>query len=132
MALLTRDTILGMGLRIETVDVPEWGGEVLIREFSSVKSEMVALKMVGKDGKFDPRKFQGLSGWIVRLAVVDESGGMVFKIGDEKKIANLGAGGVSRVAKAAMKLAGMDDDAGEGETEADLLEEAEGNSEGNL
>lgn len=129
MAYLTRDAILKTGLRQEVVDVPEWNGEVLIREFSSVKSEAIAVKMVGKDGKPDPRKIQGLSGLIVRLSMINEDGNLVWKIGDEKKIARLGAAGVSRVANASLRLSGMLDSE---EEEVDPLEEAEGNSEGNL
>lgn len=85
--MLTRGAILGaQDLASEMLDVPEWGGQVRVRELSA--AQMAAFKARSVDAVDtnsrtvkDGAALFALSCWVVAQGVVDADGARVF--GDE-------------------------------------------------
>jgi len=126
--LLSREEILqAQDLPIEEVEVPEWGGSVLVRgltgaerdafEQSIMPPDQMNGKKKGKRVKPDLRNFRAK---LVSLCVVDEQGNRLFKSEDVEVLGKKLGVALQRVFEVAQRLSGLDE-----ETE----EEFEGNSE---
>ena len=119
---LTRDAILGVqDIRTETVDVPEWGGAVLVRGMSGVERNQYELSIVQEVPS--PNKRQARAGQTItkmdrtnivsRLCtwcIVDGNGNRVFNVNDIELLATKSAAALERVSDVAMRLSGMTDD----------------------
>lgn len=123
MSHLTKDQILSADDRdTQEVDVPEWGGTVLVQEptswdLSQLRNEEFRVQ-VGTDGK--PRTTIDTTGHDARLAaicIVDEEGKRLFSDKEVKKLGRKSQKALDRVLKAIRDFDGVD------------LEEIEGNSE---
>lgn len=77
--ILTRDDILKkQDIESISVEVPEWGGKVLIKAMTTKQfEEMVqeAQSRAGKDGAFD---FNGFRASLVAQSLVDKEGNLLF------------------------------------------------------
>lgn len=101
--MLTRDQILAaQDVKTQTVDVPEWGGSVLIRcmtgrqrdEFERALSDQAKLGELGAN----------MRARIVAASVVDENGNAVFTETDIAALGEKNWGPLERIAKAATQL----------------------------
>ena len=122
MTYLSRDDILKpRDLKVEEVDVPEWGGIVRVRELTAEAMADYEASMVNVDskGKGTP-DFSNRRVKLLVRAVVDEDGEQLFSLVDVPALGQMPAGVIERVADVAERLSGMGDDA---------VEDAEGNSE---
>lgn len=93
MAYLSKKDILGSkDYKTEVVSVPEWGGDVLIRELSGYDRDKYQLELVSIDAKGVPTpKFENIARaklFLVALSIVDEQGNKLFT---EEDIEALGA-----------------------------------------
>ena len=112
MSPLSRDDILGSDdRRTVTVDVPEWGGGVIVRAMSgterdSYEASMVTIKADGS------RKFNlgNLRARLVCLTCVDVNGNRLFREDDIRELGEKSAAALERVFDAARKLSGLTDD----------------------
>lgn len=113
---LSREEILSKTkLRTNIISVPEWGGDVMIRELSGsdrdyYEGEMVTVK-VGKDPEMTMKDARAI---LVSLSVVDPDGARTFTIDDVEKLGELSGAALGRVFDASAKLSGI--------TEADMDE----------
>ena len=99
--MLSREDILKAGtLKTETVEVPEWGGSVKIRELSA--------QQLVEAGKANRNGFA--AGHDLVASVINESGEPVFTDADLPAIQAMGASGILRVSKAINKLNGLGED----------------------
>lgn len=111
---LTRDQILqASDLKIETVDVPEWGGKVGVRSITAIERSQLESLIVEVDGRGRTKKLrmEELRARLLCLAVVDEKGNRLFM--HETDVAKVGAKSaqaVERVFDVARRLAGMSED----------------------
>lgn len=77
MALLTAEQILSAGdSKIESVHVPEWGGEVLIRTLPQVERDRFSDSLSSVRGKPNLENFTAR---LLAICLVDESGELLFK-----------------------------------------------------
>lgn len=123
MAVLSRKQIdAADDIKTETVPVPEWGGEVLLRSLSSKKrSEIEATLIASKNQKPDFRveALKTLKERTVAAAMVDQAGNRLYS---DKEIGLLGERSgdvIERLFNKVQELSGMDKDA---------VKRAEGNS----
>lgn len=120
-ALLTRETILAKNtLRAELVAVPEWGGNVRVRELTGSERDQyeAALVRMQKGGKAHSLTMDNARARLVSLAVIDASGARIFTADDIVRLGNLSASALSTVFDVAARLSKI--------TEEDL-EELAGN-----
>lgn len=91
--MLTREQIFAARLRTVTIDVPDWGGAVLVREMTAFDR----VRLAGDDmAKRDVRLE------FVRLSCVDDQGVRLF--GDDENIGGLGDHAIGLVFAAIRRL----------------------------
>lgn len=126
---LTRDAILAASdLRVEAVDVPEWGGQVFVRVFSGASRDRLdafLAKSLDASGKLrDPT---GLRSLVVILAACDAAGEPLFSGKDAEALERKSSLALVRVFDAAAKLNGLGDTA-INEAKADFFDGPSGKS----
>ena len=106
---LTRDQILeATDLRSETVDVPEWGGCVLVRTMTGTDRDAFESSMmrVTAEGTRQP-DMTNLRAKLVALTLVDEANNRLFEVADIPRLALKSAAALERVFEAAQRINGM-------------------------
>lgn len=107
--MLTRDTILAAkDLKTESIAVPEWGGEVLIRVFSGTQRDRLdafIARSVDEKGKIkDPT---GMRTLVVVLAACNEDGSALFRPEDMDALKAKSSIALNRIFDAASRLNGL-------------------------
>ncbi len=128
MRLLNRDQILAARgrLKVSTVDVPEWGGKVCVRELTAKeRSDFAAELGSWEGGQFVPRPGAERTAQAVLLvlSVVDEAGNRLFTPEDVPALLELGGAAIDRISAEAARLSGLRGD----DREPSAQEVAEGN-----
>ena len=107
MAILTKAAILDADdLVTETVDAPEWGGEVIVRTMTGGERDSFeeAISKANKGGRMDLR---GLKVKLVALTVIDEAGDRVFDDADMLELNKKSSGVLDRIFQVAQRLNGL-------------------------
>lgn len=108
MALLTRDQILSAeDLKRETLDVPEWGGEVIVRSLTGAERDAFEDSVVRQRGKTRELNLRNARARLVSLSLIDESGSRLFSDGDVEALGRKSAAALDRVFAAAQRLSGL-------------------------
>lgn len=109
MTILTKDEILrARDVKIEQVDVPEWGGSVYVRSITAAERgqiEEAAAKF--KESKGKDSFARTFTVRFASMAICDENGNRLF---DDKDIALLqqkNAAAIARIAEVAQRLSGF-------------------------
>ena len=111
--LLTKDEILRADdLRLERVEVPEWGGEVLLRTMTGTERDAFEAELVeGREqggGGVGRINYRNLRARLLALCTVGEDGARLFSTPED--VAALGgksAGALDRLFKVAQRLNGL-------------------------
>ena len=121
--LLTRDQILTADdLVTETVEVPEWGGSVLVRGMSGTQRDKFEADIVNARGQKDVRlNMANIRARLVAASLVDENGDLLFDIKDITALGKKSAVALQRVFDKAKILSGIVED--DVQELADKLEE---------
>lgn len=110
--VLSRALILeAADLRTESVDVPEWGGEVLLRELSAAQmSEFKAKSVAAVDPQTravrDGVTLFGLSAWIVSRSAIGEDGKRLFTDADLPRLGEKSDKVIDRLAARVLEMSG--------------------------
>lgn len=111
MSLLTREAILATAGQVvtETVPVPEWGGDVLVKAMNGAERDRFEESLVAGDGKRNKGKpnVRNVRARLVAATVVDEKGSLMFTPGDVEQLGKTSAAALDRVFDAARRLSGM-------------------------
>lgn len=120
--MLTKDDILAQeDLKVEPLDVPEWGGSVYLRVMRGSERDAFEASIRDRKGNPNQRVLENIRARFAAIVLCDESGKRLFVT--EAEYALLGrksAAALDRVWDAGRKLNGM---------EAVDIEDAEKNSE---
>ena len=125
--ILTREQILGaQDLKTETVDVPEWGGQVLVAGLTGTERDRFEQDSIQGKGKNVTMNFANMRARLVALAVVDSDGKRLFAHDDVKALGGKSAAALNRVFEVAQRLSGLTDndleelteDFGDGQTDS--------------
>jgi len=104
MSLLDRAAIIAANdLKREEVDVPEWGGTVVVRELTA-KERDTFFEWVRKKGE---DAFPDFRVRAVRLSLIDEQGDHLFMAEDEPELARKSTAVIDRLFEVASKLSGL-------------------------
>lgn len=99
--MLTRDQILrARDFETKTIDVPEWGGEVLVRSLSGRSRDQL-------EAKYMAGELVGLKAFVVASCVCDEDGVLVFAAEDIEALHGRSASAIERVFEAAFSVSGL-------------------------
>lgn len=114
MSVLGRNNILEADdLVTEPVDVPEWGGTVLVRTLTGIERDKFELSVAGESDGSKKTRQQNLANLRARLVVqcaVDEKGVRLFADGDADKLGKKSSRALGKVFDAASKLNGLSDE----------------------
>lgn len=109
--ILSRDEILkNTDLPTETVSVPEWGGDVLVRALNGrERDEFEASTLLIRDGRDDGRDLRNVRAKLAAKAIVGEDGKRLFTDQDVWALGELSAAALTRVFEAVSRLSGISD-----------------------
>jgi hypothetical protein len=110
MLTLSRDEILATTLPSETVDVPEWGGKVILRGLTALERDDYEQAMVetAPDGSVRAkRKLHNVRASLVVRCVVDEAGERVFTDADDELLGAKDAAVINQLWDVCRRLCGM-------------------------
>lgn len=106
--VLTREGILKQKeLRTEIVDVPEWGGEVLVRELTGSERDEWEGSLLTDEGQVTSHIMRGARARLASLAVIDSDGERVFTDEDVEELGGLSGIALDRVFGVVCKLSGL-------------------------
>ena len=118
---LTREGILAIpDIQTETVDVPEWGGAVLVQGLTAAERDDFEASCVQGRGRKATVNIQNIRAKAVVLAVRDATGARIFSLDDAPALGRKNAAAVNRIFEVFMRMNGL--------SEEDV-EELAGNSE---
>jgi len=104
MSILDRAAIVAANdLKQETVEVPEWGGSVIVRELTA-KERDTFFEWVRKHGE---AAFPDFRVRAVRLSLIDEKGGHLFAEQDEPELARKSTAVIDRLFEISSRLSGL-------------------------
>ena len=110
-ALLGKDAILAAeDMATETVEVPEWGGSVLVRGLTGKERdqyEACVFQVKGNKAIYRPDYVRAR---LVAMSVVDAQGTSLFTDSDVVALSRKGAAALDRVFTVARELSGLTDD----------------------
>ena len=123
MAVLDRNAILeAKDLPTETVDVPEWGGQVIVRTLTGEERDQYETSMIEIVGEGTNReaipKLDNLRATLCALTIVDSEGKRLFTTDDVVELGNKSAAALDRIYDVSRTLSGL--------SEEDMEELAEG------
>lgn len=109
MAKLTREQILNsQDLITETVDVPEWGGEVVVKAMTGLERDAFEGSLIGTNGQ---TKIDNIRAKLVQKTVIDpETNKPLFTVADIEMLGGKSASALDRIFNVARKLSGLSDD----------------------
>lgn len=108
MAILKRDQVVAhREMRTETVPVPEWGGDIIIKELTGRERDEWEASFQGKKkGEINWTNFRAR---LIVACAVDEAGQPLFYPSDVDLVGELSAAALDRVFSAARRLSGLSD-----------------------
>jgi len=111
MAILTREQILQANdIATETVSVPEWGGEVLVRALSGSQRDAFDDATLEQKGKNRRVNLVNVRARLCAISIVDETGKRMFSDEDVRALGRKSAAALDRVFAAAQRLSGLTDE----------------------
>lgn len=111
MAILTRDDILKADdIKTERVEVPEWGGTVIVKSLTGRQRDEFEGSMIEQRRGKAVMNTANMRAKLVAWACVDESGERLFTNADITDLGEHNAAPVNRIYTVAAKLSGLSDD----------------------
>ena len=105
--MLTRDSILQADdLPKESVEVPEWGGQVWVRTLSGTERDAFEQSMVMKKNK---PNMDNVRARFAVLTICDEAGERLFQAADADELGKKSAAALDRIFAVAQRLNGFSD-----------------------
>ncbi|HYF94419.1 MAG TPA: hypothetical protein VD969_19545 [Symbiobacteriaceae bacterium] len=105
---LTRDAILkATDLPTEPVDVPEWGGTVLVRGLNGAERDAYEASMVKQVGKEAKMNMENMRAKLVAMCIVDGDGKRIFTQADAEALGKKSGNVLQRVFLVAQRLSGL-------------------------
>lgn len=113
MAILSRAQLDEIKLRIEELNVPEWGGSVLIREMTGTDRDAYEASVWGskapQKGRDRDLNLANARARCVALCLIDENGQRLYKDNEVYLLGKLPAAGLDRVFDRCRELSGITD-----------------------
>ena len=108
MAILTKEQIVAVNdITTETVSVPEWGGEVLVKVMSGTERDAFEGSIFEQKGKDIQRNLGNLRAKLVSKCLVDEKGNRLFTDKEVEIIGKKSAKVLDRIYEVCVKLNGI-------------------------
>jgi len=111
MAILNIKQILSADdLESQTMTIPEWGGEVIIRTMTEADRSKIEASVIQQNGSNQSVNMERYKVKIVVASLVDEEGKRLFTQKSIDALRQKSARPINRIVNAAQKLNGISDD----------------------
>lgn len=110
MRLSREDILKSQDIRTEEVEVPEWGGSVLVRGLTGAQRDEFEASNLEKRGKNYVPNIANIRAKLVSWCVVDDNGIPLFTRDDIEELGKKSGSALSRVYEVAARLSGLSDD----------------------
>lgn len=111
MALLSREAILeAKDIETKEVEVPEWGGSVLVKGLGGAQRNAYEQSLIKGQGKNAKMNLDNAMAKLVALTVVDEKGKPLFSQADVEALGRKSGKALARVYAVASELSGLTED----------------------
>jgi len=108
MKFLTRDDILSaVDVQTEMVEVPEWGGKVLIKGLTAKERDAYEKMVLDRRGKNTRVNFEDMRAKLSVWCIRDGEGNRLFSDDDFSELSKKSASAVQRVFNVASRLSGL-------------------------
>ena len=109
--LLSRDGILfAQDMKTETVHIPEWNGDVLVRGMNGDERDLYEKSILVQNGKNTKVNMKNARAKLVVWTVVDEDGKRLFTDADVEALGKKSAAALSKIFNVAARLSGITDE----------------------
>ena len=106
--ILDRSAILeASDIQTEVVEVPEWGGSVIVRGLMGVDRDSFERSMLDIKGKDATMNWRNFRAKLIARSIVDSEGNRIFLDTDVEALGKKSASAISRVFNVAQRLSGM-------------------------
>jgi len=106
--LLSKDQILAADdIKTQRVQIPEWGGEVMVRGLTGSQRDQWEAGLTVRRGKTMVPDMRDFRARLVVLCVVDETGQLVFGPGDTDALSGKSGAALDKLYDVAAKLSGI-------------------------
>ena len=106
MTILKREEIFGFkDIKTEVVEVPEWGGSVIVKCMTGSERDEFEQSCLSRDGK--RLTLDNIRAKLICKTVVDEDGNKLFSTADVESLGAKSAVALDRIFTVAQKLSGM-------------------------
>ena len=120
MALLSKEAILAADdLGLEEVEVPQWGGSVLVKPLTAKQRGWFTSQLVEHRKGGNVIRLEQIQIRLCAMSIVQENGNRMFSDNELAALAGKSAGALQIVFEAAQRLSGLSDE---------QVEELQGNS----
>ena len=103
--LLTKDQILAADdLEREVVNVPEWGGDVMVQSLTGSARDRLEARFSDARGRMDPARAGDFRAAYVAEAIIDADGRLVFGLADIQALGKKSSRALQRVFDVAARL----------------------------
>ena len=109
---LTRDQIFAIDdIKIEKVNIPEWGGEVWVKGFTGAERDAFEISIMEfREGKKPKLVLENMRAKLCAMTVCDEKGNRIFKDEDIPALGKKSAKALSLIFDKAQELNGLSDE----------------------
>lgn len=107
MKLLTAEEILSAKLKVKKINIPEWGGEILLREPTGYERAEYEEMLTKSDNDIELRKLRGIC---ASRCLVDEKGNRLFTDDQIEQLNKTSADALDRVLKSYDIMSQIKDD----------------------
>jgi hypothetical protein len=102
---LTKEQILGaQDTPTEVVDVPEWGGKIIVRTLNGTERDQLEQSIMVGDNE---KNLVGIRAKYAALSIIDEQGNRLFTFEDIEALGKKSAKALDRVFDACQRLSGL-------------------------
>lgn len=109
--MLTRDQILKVkDIKIEEVQVPEWGGSVFVKGLTGSERDQFESSVVELQGKTQRINMKNVRAKLAALSICNEEGERLFTDGDILELSKKSANALQKVFDVASRLSGLSAD----------------------
>ena len=107
MNLLSKENILAANdLPMESLTIPEWGGDVMVRTMTGADRDALEASLIGKEGRMENVRAR-----LVSLTLCDAGGVRLFTDAEVAALGNKSARALDRVFTIAQRINGIGTDA---------------------
>jgi hypothetical protein len=106
--ILTREEVIGAkDIKIERVDVPEWGGSIFVKGMSGTERDHYEVEILSARGTDRQANFENLRAKLASLTVCDQEGHLLFTQDDIEALASKSSRALQRIFIVAQRLSGL-------------------------